>query len=362
MGGDPKPGYCSGPCDTTAILGPKASHWATYDSPASPAAVYKRGQIVPIRYQRNNHGPGGFIRLSLVPVGSMMLHRAHKENAFHYSCFGAHAIKATRAQLRAKRPFGFTLFGNDGIRGDHAPGYYLTKATIPTCIPDGDYVLGWVWYGGTGGKVSNTYPHPYTPWWKGYFGDYWSCSFVRVEGGAPLSEESEAYFINDMKRYSQDGCMSANNRPGVCSSEPCIVYGDYMKPEPFENGNVPMLKQRQFHQTGNTSSTEFNAPLNNPPLHLHKRPQNILQFKQQRRACMCINLGQKCEQKLANGTGGLCDPFRKHNEQNGKCVQACCKMCRIGRARTTQYCIRHRVRERCKFGSSALHGGKLTRF
>lgn len=175
------------------------------------------------------------MRHTLVPVDEMMDKRAHERNAFHYSCFGAHPVQATKADSKEDK-WGYSIAGNDGLK--IAPGYYETKVTMPRCVPDGDYVFGWVWYGGTGGSVSNTeYTEP--PFNKGYFTDYWSCSFVRVEGGDALGSSCTPEFVNDMSKWSDEGCMSANDAPGVCRSEPCVVWGDFQKPRPFKNGEVP---------------------------------------------------------------------------------------------------------------------------
>ncbi|KAI0560108.1 hypothetical protein FGB62_125g09 [Gracilaria domingensis] len=161
---------------------------------------------------------------------------AHKRNAFHYSCWGAKPVRAASNELE-KDKFGFTLVGSDGEQHSSPKGYYAAEVTIPTCVPDGDYVMGWVWYGGTGGSIEGNDPQEPVPW--GYFGDYWSCSFVRIEGGAALASSCDPVFVNDMGQFSEEGCMSANDEPGICASEPCKVDGTYQKPKSFKNGNRP---------------------------------------------------------------------------------------------------------------------------
>lgn len=63
--------------------------WANFDRPSRPAAIYERNQKVRVKYTRNNHRSGGFLRLALVKPGSMMDKKAHDLGAFHYSCWGA---------------------------------------------------------------------------------------------------------------------------------------------------------------------------------------------------------------------------------------------------------------------------------
>eukprot|EP00177_Eucheuma_denticulatum_P000510 GFKZ01000902.1.p2 GENE.GFKZ01000902.1~~GFKZ01000902.1.p2 ORF type:complete len:389 (-),score=43.37 GFKZ01000902.1:317-1432(-) len=351
MGGHPNPGYCSGPCDTTALKG----RFANFESPSHPAAIYRRGQKVVIKYQRNNHGPGGFVRHSLVPVSQMMSHDAHTRNAFAFSCFGATPVVATRED-RQVRNFGFSIVGNDGKT---APtGYYVSTVEIPDVVPDGDYVLGWVWYGGTGGGVSNT-PYTEEPWWKGYFGDYWTCSFVRIQGGKPLASRYERVFDNDMPQFSDEGCMSANDAPGVCTWEPCIVYGRYQKPREFTQEGGPGYLTRANFVTGGLSDRsgggddddeeeEYVPPDNNPP-DFSGQPTRDLEFYRAKRACRCINESEACGRTVAGRTGGKCEAKTSYLEQSAGCVRSCCDLCRKGYEENKDLCIRIKVKEVCGF-------------
>lgn len=89
-----------------------------------------------------------------------------------------------------------------------------------------------------GGKVESNEVHEPTPY--GYFANYWSCAFVRVEGGAPLAASYSPLFVNDMSQFSEDGCMAANDALGICSVEPCAgVIGEYQVPKQFKDGNKP---------------------------------------------------------------------------------------------------------------------------
>jgi hypothetical protein len=149
MGGQASYGInnCEGPCDMSFIKS------ANYGGVDNPAATYTRGQVVNVKYTRNNHAPGGFNRLTLVPVDKMMDKAAHAKGAFHYSCWGAGVTVASQAQI-AKDGNGYNVAGVDGEQHSLPPAFYSTDATIPDVIPDGDYIFGWAWFGGTGGTIS----------------------------------------------------------------------------------------------------------------------------------------------------------------------------------------------------------------
>lgn len=336
--------------------------YANFDSPSNPAAKYRRGQRVKIKYQRNNHGPGGFVRHTLVPPNQMMSKAVHSRNAFHYSCFGARPERATASDRRRDR-WGYSIAGNDGKRS--APGYYATTIIIPDVVPDGDYVLGWVWYGGTGGDVSNKWPYEKEPFWNGYFSDYWSCSFVRVEGGDPLKSAFTPTFENDMSKFSDDGCMSANDAPGICTYEPCIVKGAYQKPKQFQNDSVPdPITPANFGASSIDAreGTVDHPPAQRPPGRETPRdpsgdresesendePTRNHQFFMQKRSCRCIGLGTKCGSPMARRTGGHCKRRTPSSEQPRKCVRACCDLCKLGSRYTRKECSYKNVRALCR--------------
>lgn len=247
---------CPGPCDVVSVQ----PGFPVVTRPELPAAVYKRGQMVTIKYQRNNHGPGGFVRLSLVPVEKMMNKNVHKQNAFHFSCWGSNPVTAKANELGRDKQ-GFSLVGGDGKLHDGPVSYYTTNAIIPQVVPDGNYVLGWVWYGGMGGSIRTNLPQ--TPHKTGLFADYWSCSFVQIQGGKPLAQSYTPVFVNDFKNVWTDGCNSANDHPGVCKYEPCIVPGKIQKPLEFKNGTPKPLKQQNFVSgfTGRTDPIVLPTPI-----------------------------------------------------------------------------------------------------
>lgn len=184
---------CYGPCPALDTYGEP-----TGISPSRPAEVWKRGEQRTISWHRNNHanGESGFVRLTLVPVDQMMDKRAHEKFTFQVSCWasGLHQCYSRKEQV----------CGND------AEGKaYKAPITVPSAYPDGVYVFGWAWYGG--GDYRET----------SFFGDYYSCSFVRIQGGVSVSAQSRPVFLPGSNTKYNDACMSATDRVGVCSREPC---------------------------------------------------------------------------------------------------------------------------------------------
>ena len=229
---------CTGPCD----IRPLHRNKKMVPRP-KVTKTYRRGERVKIKYQRNNHGAGGFVRLSIVPIDQMMNKTAHAANAFHYGCWGDYTILA-KAEDMGRSGGGFSLVGGDGTMHDGPIAYYETRAVIPPVIPDGTYVLGWAWYGGIGGSLKgNTVkdPHPI-----GLFSDYWSCAFVEISGGDRLTGSYTPVFVNGLVRDWPDGCNAANDRPGVCTYEPCPVRGKFRKPMEFASGNPPPIRPNNF--------------------------------------------------------------------------------------------------------------------
>lgn len=248
LGGIPSIGgiaMCPGPCDVSQI---HSGHFPNLTSPIRPAATFYRRQKVTIKYHRNNHGPGGFLRITLVPVEKMMSKEIHYRNAFHYSCWGAHSVQATPQEIEQDRNNnnGFTLTGGDGKLHNMGPGYYVVNVTIPGCVPDGRYVMGMAWYGGVGGSLyQNTKEKP---WHTGLFGDYWSCAFVRIKGGGPVTSEWKRTWHNDMEKWLGKGCNAANNRLGTCTYEPCEVKTNIMVPWEFDQGRTGGIVHKRWYQ------------------------------------------------------------------------------------------------------------------
>lgn len=146
----------------------------------------------------------GFVRLALVPVDQMHDKAAHDKFAFQFLCMneGPHTCPDRS----------YDVCGND-FEGQA----WQARVQIPTSYPDGVYVFGWSWYGG--GNYLD----------KSFFGDYYSCSYVEIRGGVPVTEYYEP-------RFPGGTCRSATDRLGVCWSEPCHVGNMHdMIPAEFNN-------------------------------------------------------------------------------------------------------------------------------
>jgi len=100
-----------------------------------PAATWARGQQVTLRYKKNNHGPVGFVRWSLVPAKLHYSNAAHTKFAFWWNCWGS----------------GFHDCRGDECGTDDKRKAWASQVTIPTSIPDGNYVLGFGTLGEEGG-------------------------------------------------------------------------------------------------------------------------------------------------------------------------------------------------------------------
>lgn len=256
--------------------------------------------------------------------------------------------------------WGFSLVGNDGYGQRHkqAMGYYVTTITIPPVIPDGKYILGWVWYGGTGGPVSN-WGYRNEPFWKGYFGDYWSCSFIEIKGGRPLQAQYTPVFKNDMKQFSKEGCMSANDIPGRCRYEPCIVYGKYQKPWPFKSDKGPEpLTPDHFRSNAVTGRSGGAGPIESPDFVLPKLPDEPAPreyykkkdplWRQKRNACRCIGEDNRCGEGTA-WRSVHCKRWVKAEDQHWRCKRSCCQLCKLGVEELANLCINLKVKAVCYF-------------
>lgn len=168
----------------------------------------------------------GFVRLALVPVESIMDKKAHERFAFHFLCMneGPHSCEDRS----------YNTCGNDfeGMA-------WQARVRVPTSYPDGVYVFGWSWYGG--GNYLD----------RSFFGDYYSCSFVEIRGGVPVTEYYEP-------QYDGKICRSSTDRLGQCWKEPCHI-GPMKDMIPIEfNGRVPEPIRRDWmepHAEGQPSGT-----------------------------------------------------------------------------------------------------------
>jgi len=114
---------CPGPCPVK------------YLKPFAPVAKTYRGARFPVRWYKNNH-QDGFVRWTVVPLDKANDAAAHAKGAFQYGCYSA-----GRYQCSAAEKSKHCTFDNMGV------GYKAT-VDVPKNLPDGDYMLGWTWYGG----------------------------------------------------------------------------------------------------------------------------------------------------------------------------------------------------------------------
>lgn len=92
---------------------------------------------------------GGFTRLTLVPKDKWTSKAAHKERAFWYSCWTA-GRESCPAADKDQASGGRCYDDKDGSR-------FGTLMTVPRVVPDGDYVLGYAWYGGLGDGFTESF-------------------------------------------------------------------------------------------------------------------------------------------------------------------------------------------------------------
>lgn len=171
----------------------------------SPAATWRRGEMVRICYSRNNHR-GGFARFSLVPVNVMNSRPWHDKLTLFHTCFDGGAVSCSEENVPC------------GTSDDTA---HCRHIHVPSVFPDGDYVLGHVWYGGLHFKRTH-----------GQFADYFSCSFVKIKGAVGSTKECKAFrpfyqpgFVergSAMEKGVKHGmCHTSSTKVGTCGREGC---------------------------------------------------------------------------------------------------------------------------------------------
>jgi len=76
--------------------------------------------------------------------------------------------------------------------------------------------------------------------WTGYYGDYYSCSYVRIHGGGPLSWSHQPTWWTGRSSLFKNVCETSTTRIGECPSEPCVDHPRQLRvPQEFESGAVP---------------------------------------------------------------------------------------------------------------------------
>lgn len=197
---------CGQPCPTK---------WSNMrNSQSAPFKEYERGESLDVKWVRNSHR-GGIVRLGFVPVEAMWNRDAHKRLAVFYGCWDS-----GEERCRTKKWCGTDKFGRS-----------LHKVIdVPRCLPDGDYVFSYAWFGGL--DFTQT---------RGNFPDFHHCSHVRVRGGArPGSCRAE--FDAGVGMSSERGkCHTSATDVGQCVKTGCRTPNSafYGIPDAFAAGRRP---------------------------------------------------------------------------------------------------------------------------
>lgn len=146
----------------------------------------------------------------------MMDKKAHVKYAIEYGCWESGEYDCRKA----REPCGT----------DEKGRAFSRWVRIPTTYPDGDYVLGYVWFGGLQYKRE-----------KGQFPDFWSCSFVRISGGVPLGGWYRPRFLAGWNQYIVGGrCETSARAVGECGRYGCPYKSSYYSiPKVFLGGKKP---------------------------------------------------------------------------------------------------------------------------
>lgn len=201
-----------------------------------PSIRFRRGQRVHVAWGRNNHH-GGFVRFALVPIIHRMNHTAHESMSFHYACFDSGISHCP--------------YGNCGT--DVRDLMCKTSVKIPTAYPDGEYVLGFSWFGGVVMGESE-------------YGDYWSCRHVTIRGGPLTASYDPIFHPGQNLPYRQKVCQSTVSRVGICRTEPCFGYkASYLRPYAFSKGRKPQSILARWMMDGS------DTPMPPRGTHWHKR-------------------------------------------------------------------------------------------
>lgn len=163
----------------------------------------------------------GFIRLGLVPITRMFDQKAHEELAFYYGCWEQGNYKCN----------------GDECGTDAKGGGFQRKIRVPDVLPDGLYVLSFLWYGGCEHKRK---------WGK--FSDYSSCSYVMIKGGKKQTYRYQPFFDAGKGEFETKGkCLTSSTYPGKCQSGCPGTKSFHSLPFPFRQNNMPRkLKRGDF--------------------------------------------------------------------------------------------------------------------
>lgn len=112
------------------------------NSASRPEETWSRGQIVEVRWARNNHD-GGLIRIGIVPVADMFDELAHERYAFRYGCWEQGLYSCGAPSSFVNKCHGDWCGADKTSRG-----YRIRDLKVPAVIPDGVYRLSFILCGG----------------------------------------------------------------------------------------------------------------------------------------------------------------------------------------------------------------------
>lgn len=224
-----QPMNCPGPCGTGNV----EANGGVFFNPSAPSTLFRRGETVFMKWTRNNH-QSGFVRFTLVPKQDRMDNAMHDKFSFHYACWEAGKTNCAQQE--------FCGTDQERIR-------FQTPVEIPRVFPDGEYVLGWSWYGGT--RFRDGGP-------KAEYGDYYSCANIVIEGsvdenGQPNSdgpiEQYTPVFIPGLES-GMSTCFASVSQLGICASEPCYARypGEERVPAQFAKGSPPAIQRQDIQE------------------------------------------------------------------------------------------------------------------
>lgn len=183
------------------------------NSQERPAATWQRGETVLVKWTKNNHH-GGLIRLSLVPVDKMWDRAWHQKMTLLHSCWEIGEYDCPQ---------------NEDCGTDKSGEAFSRTVVIPAVFLDGDYVFGFVWYGGLYFKRD-----------RGHFPDYYSCSHVRISGGKLGGSYQPFFEAGDSPKIVNGQCQTSADEIGECEHNGCPDARSFFAiPKVFQDGRQP---------------------------------------------------------------------------------------------------------------------------